>query len=112
MKRRRISGGTPAGQAAAPAQLQVELLQRLDVVVDERDRHHDDVADANIEVRLTGWGIQDRHETLNSLNWGPDGWLYGCHGVFTHSNVGKPGAPDSERMPRAMWPKPHTMASR
>ncbi|MDW8309618.1 MAG: DUF1080 domain-containing protein, partial [Verrucomicrobiales bacterium] len=22
---------------------------------------------------------------------------YGCHGVFTHSNVGKPGAPDSER---------------
>ena len=27
--------------------------------------------------------------------WGPDGWLYGTHGVFTHSNVGKPGAPDA-----------------
>jgi len=46
---------------------------------------------------LDGWGTQDTHETLNSLRWGPDGWLYGNHGVFTHSNVGKPGAPDSER---------------
>jgi putative membrane-bound dehydrogenase-like protein len=46
---------------------------------------------------LDGWGMQDTHETLNSLRWGPDGWLYGTHGVFTHSNVGKPGAPDAER---------------
>lgn len=46
---------------------------------------------------LDGWGTQDTHETLNSLRWGPDGWLYGTHGVFTRSNVGKPGAPDSER---------------
>lgn len=54
------------------------------------DRNHDDKADDNIEVRLTGWGIQDRHETLNSLNWGPDGWLYGCQGFATTSRVGKP----------------------
>ncbi|WP_338870804.1 PVC-type heme-binding CxxCH protein [Spirosoma sp. SC4-14] len=46
---------------------------------------------------LDGWGHEDTHETLNSLRFGPDGWLYGTHGVFTHSNVGKPGAPDSER---------------
>ena len=49
------------------------------------------------KVLLDGWGYQDTHETLNSFIWGPDGWLYGCHGVFTHSNVGKPGAKDSER---------------
>ncbi len=54
------------------------------------DRNRDDKADANIEIRLTGWGIQDRHETLNSLNWGPDGWLYGCQGFATTSRVGKP----------------------
>lgn len=48
-------------------------------------------------VVLDGWAMQDTHETLNSFTWGPDGWLYGCHGVFTFSNVGKPGAPDSER---------------
>ena len=46
---------------------------------------------------LDGWGRQDTHEVLNSLRWGPDGWLYGNHGIFTNSNVGKPGAPDSER---------------
>lgn len=50
-----------------------------------------------IQKRLDGWGVQDTHETLNSLRWGPDGWLYGTHGVFTHSNVGKPGAPNEER---------------
>jgi putative membrane-bound dehydrogenase-like protein len=46
---------------------------------------------------LDGWGTQDTHETLNSLRWGPDGWLYGTHGVFTESKVGKPGTPDAER---------------
>lgn len=48
---------------------------------------------------LDGWGTQDTHETLNSFIWGPDGWLYGCHGVFTHSRVGKPGTPDAQREP-------------
>lgn len=50
-------------------------------------------------ILLDGWGTQDTHETLNSFIWGPDGWLYGCHGVFTHSRVGKPGAPDDQREP-------------
>ena len=50
-----------------------------------------------VQKLLDGWGTQDTHEVLNSLRWGPDGWLYGTHGVFTHSNVGKPGAPDAER---------------
>ncbi len=49
------------------------------------------------QILLDGWGTQDTHETLNSFIWGPDGWLYGNHGVFTHSNVGKPGATDAER---------------
>ncbi len=49
------------------------------------------------KILLDGWGWQDTHETLNTFKWGPDGWLYGCHGVFTHSNVGKPGAKDNER---------------
>jgi len=61
------------------------------------DRDRDDKPDSAPEVLLDGWGINDRHETLNSFMWGPDGWLYGCHGLFTHSKVGKPGAPDSER---------------
>lgn len=55
------------------------------------DRNGDDRADkADIEVRLTGWGIRDRHETLNSFHWGPDGWLYGLQGFATPSKVRKP----------------------
>ncbi|MFT3748806.1 MAG: plastocyanin/azurin family copper-binding protein [Agriterribacter sp.] len=50
------------------------------------------------EIVLDGWGYEDTHETLNSLQWGPDGWLYGTHGVFTHSNVGKPGTPANQRV--------------
>jgi putative membrane-bound dehydrogenase-like protein len=61
------------------------------------DRDGDDRPDGPPEVLLDGWGINDRHETLNSFIWGPDGWLYGCHGVFTHSNVGKPGVQDEDR---------------
>ncbi len=55
------------------------------------DRNHDDKGDmTDIEVRLTGWGIRDRHETLNSFHWGPDGWLYGLQGFATPSKVRKP----------------------
>jgi putative membrane-bound dehydrogenase-like protein len=63
------------------------------------DVDRDDKPDGEPEIVLDGWGYQDTHETLNSFIWGPDGWLYGCHGVFTHSRVGKPGTPDAERTP-------------
>lgn len=52
---------------------------------------------ASATVLLDGFGWQDTHETLNAFLWGPDGWLYGCHGVFTHSKVGKPGTSDEDR---------------
>ncbi len=49
------------------------------------------------QVLLDGWGFGDTHETLNTFRWGPDGWLYGCHGVFTHSAVGAPGTAEEAR---------------
>ncbi|MFI4874816.1 MAG: PVC-type heme-binding CxxCH protein, partial [Blastopirellula sp. JB062] len=63
------------------------------------DKDGDDRPDGEPQILLDGWGYQDTHETLNAFIWGPDGWLYGCHGVFTHSNVGKPGASKAERTP-------------
>jgi len=55
------------------------------------DKDGDDKADEeNIKVLLTGWGIRDRHETINSLHWGPDGWLYGLEGFATPSVIRKP----------------------
>jgi putative membrane-bound dehydrogenase-like protein len=41
------------------------------------------------EILLDGFGSQDTHETLNTFQWGPDGWLYGLHGIFTQSKVGE-----------------------
>jgi putative membrane-bound dehydrogenase-like protein len=63
------------------------------------DKDGDDKPDGPPQILLDGFAYQDTHETLNAFTWGPDGWLYGCHGVFTYSNVGKPGAPDFERTP-------------
>ncbi len=62
------------------------------------DKNGDDKPDAEPEIVLDGWGWEDTHETLNDFIWGPDGWLYGTHGVFTFSNVGKPGTPKAERV--------------
>ena len=59
----------------------------------------DAVPDGVPKILLDGWGYQDTHELLNSFIWGPDGWLYGCQGIFTHSNIGKPGTPPEERIP-------------
>src|SRR5256886_1689840 len=49
-----------------------------------QDTNQDDVADTRT-VLLNGFGLDDRHELLNGFAWGPDGWLYMTHGVFTHS---------------------------
>ncbi|MBM3998623.1 MAG: DUF1080 domain-containing protein [Planctomycetes bacterium] len=69
------------------------------------DADRDDKPDGDPQVLLDGWGYQDTHETANAFIWGPDGWLYGCHGVFTHSRVGRPGTPDEQRVPlnAAVW---------
>ena len=69
------------------------------------DADGDDVPDGDPQILLDGFGFQDTHETLNAFIWGPDGWLYGCHGVFTHSKVGKPGTPVDQRVPMngAVW---------
>ena len=58
------------------------------------------------QILLDGWDYKaDTHETLNTFTWGPDGWLYGCHGVFCPSHVGKPGVRASERqwMDAGVW---------
>jgi len=58
------------------------------------------------QLLLDGWNYTaDTHEVLNTFTWGPDGWLYGCHGVFCPSNVGKPGTPENQRqwMDAGVW---------
>jgi putative membrane-bound dehydrogenase-like protein len=51
------------------------------------DRDRDDHPDSDPEVLLTGFGLQDAHATVNSMGWGPDGWLYGAQGSTVTANI-------------------------
>jgi putative membrane-bound dehydrogenase-like protein len=61
------------------------------------DRNGDDIPDGKPEVVLDGWSLKTQHNIYNGLMWGPDGWLYGRHGITAESLVGKPGAPAAQR---------------
>lgn len=61
------------------------------------DRNEDDQPDGKPEVILDGWTLKAGHNMVNGLAWGPDGWLYGRHGITAPSFVGKPGTPEKER---------------
>src|SRR5689334_7452276 len=51
------------------------------------DKNGDDVPDGDPEVLLTGFGMDDTHSVANSLQWGPDGWLYGAAGSTSTSKI-------------------------
>src|SRR6185436_3086989 len=62
------------------------------------DRNGDDIPDGEPEVLLDGFEERSiRHNLANGLKWGPDGWLYGRHGILATSYVGKPGTPREQR---------------
>jgi len=54
------------------------------------DRDGDDRPDGPPVVHLDGWSLKAEHNTVNGLTWGPDGWLYGRHGIKQPSLVGRP----------------------
>ncbi len=51
------------------------------------DRNGDDVPDGDPEVLLAGFGMEDAHAVVNSLVWGPDGWLYGAQGSTVTADI-------------------------
>jgi putative membrane-bound dehydrogenase-like protein len=51
------------------------------------DRDKDDRPDGDPEVLLSGFGLQDAHSTVNSMEWGPDGWLYGAQGSTVTARI-------------------------
>jgi putative membrane-bound dehydrogenase-like protein len=63
------------------------------------DRDGDDVPDAEPEVVLDGFDHGAvRHNIANGLRWGPDGWLYGRHGIQATSYVGAPDMQKDQRV--------------
>lgn len=69
------------------------------------DRNADDVPDGDPEVLLEGFGLEDSHSVINSLRFGPDGWLYGCQGSTVTGNVRRPGTDDKplRTMGQQIW---------
>ncbi|MEQ9066394.1 MAG: hypothetical protein RLO18_06700, partial [Gimesia chilikensis] len=62
------------------------------------DKNHDDVPDGEPQVLLEGWNYKTvRHNIVSGLTWGPDGWLYGRHGITDSSLVGTPETEPSRR---------------
>ncbi|MCS5628268.1 MAG: cytochrome C, partial [Planctomycetes bacterium] len=62
------------------------------------DADGDDVPDGEAQVVLDGWNDKEvRHNFVNGLKWGPDGWLYGRHGIQGTSLVGVPGTSSDRR---------------
>lgn len=51
------------------------------------DANDDDVPDGDPVMCLSGFGLEDTHAVANSLQFGPDGWLYGAVGSTTTGNV-------------------------
>lgn len=58
-----------------------------------RDKNEDDVPDGDPEVLLSGYGMEDSHAFANSLQWGPDGWLYGAQGSTVTAKIANPANP-------------------
>jgi putative heme-binding domain-containing protein len=69
------------------------------------DKDNDDVPDGPPEVLLEGFGLEDTHSCANSLQWGPDGWLYACQGSTVTGHVKHPGVdePPVHSMGQLIW---------
>jgi len=70
------------------------------------DADGDLVPDGEPVVMLDGFDAETiGHNIVNGLKWGPDGWLYGRHGITSTSWVGAPGTPEKDRiaMNCAIW---------
>lgn len=69
------------------------------------DADGDDVPDGDPEVLLEGFGLEDSHSVINSLRFGPDGWLYGGQGSTVTGSVKRPGStePPVQSMGQLIW---------
>jgi putative heme-binding domain-containing protein len=56
------------------------------------DRNGDDIPDGDPEVHLEGFGLEDSHSVINSIRFGPDGWLYAAQGSTVSAKVKRPGS--------------------
>jgi putative heme-binding domain-containing protein len=64
-----------------------------------------DVPTGDPEVLLEGFGLEDTHSVVNSLCWGPDGWLYAAQGSTVTGHIRRPGSkePPVHSLGQLIW---------
>jgi putative membrane-bound dehydrogenase-like protein len=69
------------------------------------DKDNDDVPDGDPVVHLEGFGLEDTHSCVNSLQWGPDGWLYAAQGSTVTGAVKRYGVQEKpvHSMGQLIW---------
>ena len=83
------------------------------------DTNRDDATDGIPQILVSGFNTNIRHNFANGLRFGPDGWLYGRHGILGASDVivqdrmstdlaGYPTRPADRPLPR--FPPPGGLA--
>jgi putative heme-binding domain-containing protein len=67
------------------------------------DADFDAKPDADPEVELSGFGLEDTHSVATSLQWGMDGWLYGANGSTTTGNVSSANTKNVKWEGQCIW---------
>ncbi|MBX7208786.1 MAG: c-type cytochrome [Verrucomicrobiaceae bacterium] len=67
------------------------------------DANDDGMPDGDPEVALRGFGLEDTHSVASSLQWGPDGWLYGANGSTTTGNVSSTATKNVKWEGQCIW---------
>ncbi|HEY1062270.1 MAG TPA: c-type cytochrome [Daejeonella sp.] len=67
------------------------------------DPDGDGFPDGDPVVHLRGFGLEDTHAVANSLQWGPDGWLYGGQGSTSTANISSAVSKNISFQGQAIW---------
>jgi putative heme-binding domain-containing protein len=67
------------------------------------DANDDGIPDGDPEAALSGFGLEDTHSVASSLQWGPDGWLYGANGSTTTGNVSSAATKNVKWEGQCIW---------
>ncbi|MBX3440889.1 MAG: c-type cytochrome [Planctomyces sp.] len=67
------------------------------------DADGDGVPDGDPETHLSGFGLEDTHSVANSLQLGPDGWLYGANGSTTTATISSAASRNVSFQGQCIW---------
>lgn len=67
------------------------------------DRDGNDIPDGDPSVEISGFGLEDTHSVANSMQWGPDGWIYGANGSTSTATIQTAATKDLHFKGQCIW---------